>query len=103
MVLFTENELNLGMEYQSFKEESAMEDNEGDYQAHSKEYKDAEDETKAFYSNEIVLPKISSAEHVIINKSDVTGSLLLPSSEEVKNNNNNNATNNNNTTNKYES
>ena len=79
-----------GMEYQSFTEESAMEDNEGDYQAHSKEYKDAEDETKAFYSNEIVLPKISSAEHVIINKSDVTGSLLLPSSEEVKNNNNNN-------------
>ena len=80
-----------GMEYQSFTEESAMEDNEGDYQAHSKEYKDAEDETKAFYSNEIVLPKISSAEHVIINKSDVTGSLLLPSSEEVKNNNNNNS------------
>ena len=30
-----------GMEYQSFTEESAMEDNEGDYQAHSKEYKDA--------------------------------------------------------------
>ena len=70
---------NSGMDYQSFTEESAVDEEVNDYG--SREYKDADEETKAFYSNEIILPRISSAENGINVNNNASNSLLLPLAE----------------------
>jgi hypothetical protein len=75
--MFSETD-NSGMDYQSFTEESAVDEEVNDY---GREYKDADEETKAFYSNEIILPRISSAENGVNLKNNVSNSLLLPLTE----------------------